>query len=81
MREKPQPHMQELQASLASLPWSKLVLQTSNSAVAGLPMLTAVLPSSCRLKNSKFSEREHKAQVKISVKPHMEHSIRRSSTS
>ena len=63
------------------IPCSKLVLQTSNSAVAGLPILTAVLPSSCRLKYSKFSEREQSAQVRISVNPHMAHSTLSSSTS
>jgi len=68
-------------ASAGGIPCSKLVLQTSNSAVAGLPILTAVLPSSCRLKYSKFSEREQSAQVRISVNPHMAHSTLSSSTS
>ena len=49
--------------------------------MAGLPILTAVLPSSCRLKYSKFSEREQSAQVRISVNPHMAHSTLSSSTS
>ena len=39
----PQPHP----PSVLSAPGSRLVRQTSNSAVAGLPMHAAVVPSSC----------------------------------
>lgn len=46
------------------MPDSKLVRQTSNSAVAGLPMATAPAPSSGRRRWPKFSAREHSAHVR-----------------
>ena len=45
------------------MPDSRLVRQTSNSAVAGLPMATAPAPSSGRRRWPKFSAREHSAHV------------------
>eukprot|EP00951_Prasinocladus_malaysianus_P024451 scaffold211188_cov26-Prasinocladus_malaysianus.AAC.2 len=47
---------------------SRLCL-TSNSAVAGLPMLTASSPVSALRMLSKFSARDMSAQVRTSVKP------------
>jgi hypothetical protein len=48
-------------------PGSRLVRQTSNSAVAGLPMPTADAPSSCLRSAVKFSARDSSAHVRISV--------------
>mmetsp|Transcript_4254 Transcript_4254/g.11891 ORF Transcript_4254/g.11891 Transcript_4254/m.11891 type:complete len:230 (+) Transcript_4254:419-1108(+) len=54
---------------------------TWNSSVLGLPMETAVLPSSSRPTWSKISARLQSAQVSTSVKPAMAHSCRSSSAS
>lgn len=62
-------------------PCRRLVRQTSNSDVAGLPIEAAEAPSSGRSSWVKFSAREHSAQVRISVKPAMAHSARSSSSS
>jgi hypothetical protein len=48
-------------------PGSRLVRQTSNSAVAGLPIPTADAPSSFFRSAVKFSARDSSAHVKISV--------------
>ena len=52
---------------LSAAPGSRLVRQTSNSAVAGLPTATAPAPSSARRRCPKFSAREHSAQVSTCI--------------
>ena len=63
------------------LPGNKLVRQTSNSMVAGLPTLTADCPSSDLQMAPKFSARLTRAQVATSVKPAIAHSTRSISVS
>mmetsp|Transcript_24158 Transcript_24158/g.67183 ORF Transcript_24158/g.67183 Transcript_24158/m.67183 type:complete len:211 (+) Transcript_24158:187-819(+) len=65
-----------LDASVLRAPGRRLVRHTSNSAVAGLPMLTASPPLSGLRMLSKFSAREMRIQVSTSVKPAVATSVR-----
>lgn len=64
-----------------SAPGNRLVRTTSNSAVAGLPMVTAPPAPSPRRSAPKFSSREQSAHVRISVQPAAATSPRSSSHS